>query len=340
MKNIFIVLETGSLAGGVRVVGEIANRLAEKPDKYKVYIFSVNPKETMTDWFRLDSRVDWVSFFKTGTTQDYDELAAVLKKNDGYKMATYWRTCYAVNEASKSGEGVYLVQDIESVYVHGPIVTQAVMDTYAMPLRKITTSRWVEKNLTDTEYIGIGLSNFYRAPKKPQRVPVPLAIGRKQALKGWTELCEVARYLNMGGLVLNTFGLDTHLPMFAKHAHLGAKYNDKGRKVNITDEQVRGLYRRAGVFISTSRHEGLNLTCLEAMSCGCPVVKTRDDGSDEYVEDGVNCLIGNSPSEIADLSIQVLKDKGLSSKLSSGGSGVGMRYRWSEVMSRFESILT
>ena len=322
-----IVLETGSMAGGVRVVGEIANRLVNRG--WEVDIWSVNPKETLTSWFELSHKIKWYSFLRKGTTEDYDQLCAVLGKQPGWKLATFWRTAYPVWLAcEQQGKGLYLVQDVETSYTSQPVAAEMVLKSYTQPLRKVTTSRWVEKQL-GCEYIGIGIDHFYKVLGSSTRNNQPLAIERRQALKGWSDLMEINRYLTVAGKKLTTFGQDSGLKTFVRFNHI----------IKPTDRDVRKLYNEYGCFVSASRHEGFNLTVLEAFACGCPVVTTNADGNMEFCEDGVNCLIGNNPLDMAEKILGVLADKTLANKLSKAGLEVPRRYQWRDVIERLEKIL-
>ncbi len=322
-----IVLETGSMAGGVRVVGEIANRLVNRG--WQVDIWSVNQRETLTSWFPLSAKVKWYSFLRKGTTEDYDQLSAVLEKQTGWKMATFWRTAYPVTMAcGKNGQGLYLCQDIETSYTSQPIVAEMALKSYTQPLRKVTTSRWVEKQI-ECEYIGIGVDNFYKVLGNFTRNNQPLAIERRQALKGWSDLMEINRYLAMTGKHLTTFGQDSGLKTFVNFKHI----------IRPSDQDVRQLYNKHGCFVSASRHEGFGLPLVEAMACGCPVVTTNADGNMEFCEDGVNCLIGNSPLDMAEKILGLMAEKTLSNKLSKAGLEVPRRYQWKDVIQRFEQIL-
>jgi len=326
-KILHIVVETGSLAGGVRVIGELANRLTDRG--WKVSIWSVNPRKTI-EWFKLSSLVEWNSFYRAGTVADYDQLADVLKKQAGFKLATFWRTAFAVQYAAQPGEGLYHIQDIETSYTSQPLVAAEVMRTYAMGFRHLTTSKWVKSQL-DCEYIGIGIDNYWKRLDKFRREKWPLACARVQALKGWPELCEAARYLDRQSYFLHTYGMNKH-HMVARHEH----HHPGGP---MGDKELRVLYNTAGVFISTSRHEGFSLTPLEAALCGCPAVLTPADGNLEYISDGENCLLATTPQEVSEKAVEILKDRALGEKLARSLEKRAQEYRWPEVVTRLETAL-
>jgi L-malate glycosyltransferase len=106
-----------------------------------------------------------------------------------------------------------------------------------------------------------------------------------------------------------------------------------------SDEMVRELYNKASCFISCSQHEGFNLTCLEAMACGCPVVKTKDDGSDEYSLNGSNCIVADSPKKMAEGVMSILSNNAVRDKLSKFGLETASMYPWDSVIDRLEKLL-
>lgn len=326
-RPIAFIVETGSLSGGVRVIGELANRLADRD--WEVSIWSPNPKETMA-WFPISQRVKWHSFFRTGYLIDYEQLVNVLKKQDCIKVATYWRTAIVLNESIKAGEGYYLVQDVETSYTSQPIVAANVMATYEMPFQKFTTSKWVESQLKDTKYIGIGLDNQFRPPNKNlKRQTHVLACARIQALKGWDTFCEVARYLSQMRIPIKTYGVEGKLPIMVPVDH----------KQLPSDATIRRMLQEAGVFLSTSKHEGFNLTVLEAMATGTPVVTTDSNGNREYIQHEENCLVTNNPMEMAMFCYRLFTEKDLAKKLSENGPPTAARYRWKDAVDRLEKIL-
>lgn len=62
----------------------------------------------------------------------------------------------------------------------------------------------------------------------------------------------------------------------------------------ITDDaELARIYRRARAFVFAARGEMLGLVCLEAMSCGTPVVAVGEGGVPEMIRDGVTgCVTG------------------------------------------------
>lgn len=327
--KVMFVVETGSLAGGVRVIGEYANRLAERG--WPVEIWSVNKKETMS-WFPLHKSVKWIDFLRTGTITDYEQLEYVLSRQDGFKIATFWRTAPVASSASKPGEGFYLIQDIETSYTSAKMVKDVVMSTYDMGLHNITTSRWVESNLgRPCDYVGIGIdTDFYSSNgNRRDRLSV-IGMARMNALKGWAMMMEVSRKLRNYGASVTLFGSQKGLRLLS---------GLDGYIIQPSDREVVSLYSSASCFVSTSTHEGFNLTALEAMACGCPVVKTRDDGSDEYCIDGMNCLIGSDGNQIAGKVMSVLSSHVLSDKLAKNGLDTAARYNWRDAVDRLENLL-
>lgn len=336
-QPIHFVVETGSLAGGVRVIGEMANRLAKRG--WKVSIWSVHKRDSIS-WFPLSSLVTWNSFLRTGTVEDYDQLQSVLRKQPGAKIATFWQTAFVVKETAAPGEGFYLVQDVETSYTSQPNRAELVMSTYDFGLTMLTTSKWVQSQLPQSIHVGIGVDNYYEPQKKLKRLGYPLACARRQALKGWAELGEVARYLAQAGHPLATYGLDERLSLNATHQHnLDPIMLKPARKIPLTDAQIRDHYSQASVFVSTSRHEGFSLTPLEAMRCGCPVVMTPADGNLEYAQDGVNCLMADTPRGIADAAVRVIRDPELAGNLAREGRRTALAYSWTPVIDKLETNL-
>lgn len=57
---------------------------------------------------------------------------------------------------------------------------------------------------------------------------------------------------------------------------------------NVTHDKVKTILCESDVFVFPSLTEGFSLSCLEAMSCGLPIICSNNAGANDVVIDGVN----------------------------------------------------
>ncbi len=85
----------------------------------------------------------------------------------------------------------------------------------------------------------------------------------------------------------------------------------------VSRAELRGLLQSFDVFALPSHQEGLCISALEAMACGCPVVSTRCGGPLEFVrDDETGYLVGFEAAEMADAVHRIIGDRDLRSRLS------------------------
>ena len=301
--NIFYIVESGGMSGGVRVIFEHATRL--KLRGHDVVIASLDKPP---GWFDLGD-VGWWTF------QDYSLMDAELRKKRGKKIATWWKTAPIVKNVSAEGEGYYFIQDIETSYYWRPQEKADVMSTYQYPLKHFTEDKWVADMMPGTFNVGQAIdTTLYR--KLPYMYPTKkraLSVVRRQALKGYSDLCEFSRRLCMidREAELVTFGQDPYVSM-------GGAF--RGHMRNITDAQVVRLYSEGSVYVCASLHEGFGLPLLEAMACGCPVATTSCDGNYFCINE-VNSLVvpRGEPKALAEAAYRIMTDEVLRKKLIAGG---------------------
>jgi len=318
-RPVIFIVESGGLCGGVRVILEEALRLSQRG--WNVCIYSIGREP---HWFPMPPDM-WRKF------QDYEHLKTVLVAEDGWKVATWWKTAQVVNECLRGDEGCYLVQDIEVEYYSAPRMKEMVMATYDLPLRKYTTSRWVEANLPDTTWVGIGLDLDLYRPLELERDPATvLAFPRKQRLKGFRQLGELSRRLGQN-ISLVTVGV---MPI-----QLGGAW--KRHYTGLPDREIVRLYNQIACFVSTTLHEGFGLPHIEAMACGTPVITTDANGNMTFCEDGKNCLVydGDDMAGMAMGVHRVLTDEALWKSLARHGLETAAEYPWGPVIDRLEAFL-
>lgn len=320
-RPVIFIVESGGLSGGVRVILEEAARLSRRGWKVGIYSLDAPPP-----WFILPVEVEWRQF------QDYRHLQAVLITEDGWKIATWWRTAQVLKDALRADEGLYLVQDIETSYYSQPVMQKLVMDTYDYPLRKYTTSRWVEENLPDVEHVGIGIDlDFYKRIDLKRNPRALMAVARAQRLKGLRQLGELSRRLG-SDYELYTLGVTGAELIGAWRRHY----------LGLADYEVVRMYNEVSCFISCTQHEGFNLCNLEAMACGTPVVTTDADGNMQYCRDGENCLVVD-PLDMRGMAHAVRRmtsDGKLRARCIVNGLETVKKYHWDPVIDRLEALLT
>lgn len=74
-------------------------------------------------------------------------------------------------------------------------------------------------------------------------------------------------------------------------------------------------YVNCPVFLNTSNWLSCPMELLEAMSCGCPVVSTKNADITDYIEHGITGFLSNDPKEIIDYCKILMNDKNLAQKM-------------------------
>ena len=104
-----------------------------------------------------------------------------------------------------------------------------------------------------------------------------------------------------------------------------------------TSDELKELYNSAAIFIYPSLFEGMPLSPLEAMACGCAVVSTTNGGSEEYIKDSVNgILVPAADAEImADKVIQIVGNRTLRVEIAQKAALDAMKFGYVNMMHSF-----
>ncbi|MDD1748696.1 MAG: glycosyltransferase family 4 protein, partial [Methanothrix sp.] len=109
----------------------------------------------------------------------------------------------------------------------------------------------------------------------------------------------------------------------------------------IAPDQLAKLYSEASFFILPSLSEGLPITILEAMSCGCPVIATRVSAIGDAVVDGYNGLLIR-PRDVDDLRekmMVLLQDPELRDRMGRNArETIESTYTWQSVARRIMTV--
>ena len=83
----------------------------------------------------------------------------------------------------------------------------------------------------------------------------------------------------------------------------GNQHSYKSKRVQFLGElaNLLPMYSAADIFILPTMYDPFSNACLEALTCGLPVITTRDNGFSEVIEDGVHGSIVDFANNIAGL---------------------------------------
>jgi glycosyltransferase involved in cell wall biosynthesis len=87
----------------------------------------------------------------------------------------------------------------------------------------------------------------------------------------------------------------------------------------VSTEDLVGIYNLATLFVMPSLYEGFGLPILEAMSCGCPVITTKEGSLEEVAGDTALYVDGYSKESMAKGIKEVFENPILQKKLMQGG---------------------
>jgi len=105
-------------------------------------------------------------------------------------------------------------------------------------------------------------------------------------------------------------------------------------------EDIRQAYGQAHVLLAPIRSgKGTRYKVLEAMATGTPIVSTKLGVEGIDVAPGKEVLVGDTPKELAELTVKVLKDEKLQGKMARAGRQlVKERYNWQSISRELDRI--
>ena len=329
--------------GGLKVVCEYANRLAEAG--YKTTIaYSITPPKpydvtntgaakalckhmvkllfnlyTSQSWFNLDSRVEEIAVW------NFEQKR--VPKSDIY-VATGVRTAYYLDKyvtEEMRQKKFYLIQDFENWGCPDSFVS----DSYKLNLRKFVIAPWLLEKVKDAGsdavllYNGFDKRDFFVTNPAEQRKDATVAL--LYHTEDRKRLCDALAALRLvkekvPELKVSLFG---HYKKPKDLPDWCAYFRNPDIKTH------RKLLNDSAIFITASRTEGFALPPAEAMLCGCAVCGTDIPGL-FYLKNGETAL--TSPvygaEALAKNIITLIQNKELRLRLSKAGTAYIGRFDW------------
>ncbi|MBI2031260.1 MAG: glycosyltransferase family 4 protein [Candidatus Levybacteria bacterium] len=106
----------------------------------------------------------------------------------------------------------------------------------------------------------------------------------------------------------------------------------------VDQKDLVSLYNYASVFAMPSLYEGFGLPILEAMSCGCPVVTSREGSIPEVAEDAVFYVDPYDANSIREGIEEVFSNTNLQKELSEKGSIQSKKFSWQKTAKETNAV--
>ncbi|MEM3715216.1 MAG: glycosyltransferase family 4 protein [Thermoplasmata archaeon] len=108
----------------------------------------------------------------------------------------------------------------------------------------------------------------------------------------------------------------------------------------VSDSIKKRYYQAGDIFLFPSRHEGFALAPLEAMSCGLPVIVSKQTGTNEIIKNNINGIIlkENTSNDLANSINRVLNNSRLLKKISKNARNTALEYDWNKIVKKYEKF--
>ncbi len=343
--------------GGYKVVYEYANRFAA--DGYEVFIvyphilrlgghknaflnflrrcknllrYSCNRIRRMPcapNWFRLDPRVHCEYVFRFGSSR-------TLRIRGAKFIATALATSFELAGTGRIADNdkFYFIQDFEN---WNGITSERVYDSYRLPLKKITISPWLVREVEKTGGTAALVENgfdfdYFRMTSPAETRPA----SEVAMLYHTTELKRSADAIAALKIVKERIpGL--HVTMFGTPERPDVP--DWFAYFQRPDRETHNaIYNNASIFVAPSRLEGMGLTPAEAMICGCAVACTDNPGFDIFSRPNETTLV--SPAcdidALAQNILRLMQEHDLRVRLARNGNEFMKQFTWERAYGKFK----
>ena len=323
MKRIVFPLEGMNRSGGMRIISQLANSLAETG--YRV-VFLV-PDYASEPQFQLSDSIQ-VVIVSTGSIRILKKIIYRMKlcmvsvADADISIATGYKTTYYIFFSKfirlSKVKLLYLIQHFEP-FSHALAMSQYSMPTkyilyliakltYRLPFRRVTVSTWIKEKIgcvtVDVVPNGVDLDVFKCSEGLNARSG-KFTVGVIGSSSPWKEFQvfekAITQIMGDGGSQFNVL-----VATADRTLHTSIKQADIIHPAN--DDELLSFYHQCDLFVFPSLIEGFGLPPLEAMACGIPVIVSKCGGVAEYCNSENSVLVdpGNA-GQIAD-SILLLKN--------------------------------
>lgn len=330
--KILILAPSLAIHGGVRVIVEWANHLAERG--HEVVLQVIDPSKDRS-WIAINEAVD----LRFGQASDW--TCDVV-------LATTPPLAVMISQMDLRAKRFYLLQMAEDIFWNDKRWLETCLKSYQVSFPVIGISQWVQSYIESkgrkapTYYIGNGVSRDFQPGKKDKGLTVLVEgwIGYNYAKDQDAIGPKVAKRLKekYGARIVafSQFPLrNAPAKLFPVHEEYDEYYTAP------SGAELVQLYQRATIMVKASRFDARSCAPVEAMSCGTVTARALMRGDDDLYH-GINCLrCGYDEEQLFGIASRLIEDKQLQATLQARG----LKYRedwlsWERWISVVEDIFT
>ncbi|NDW09984.1 glycosyltransferase [Dysgonomonas sp. 520] len=345
--NIILPFKPNNPSGGMSVMLQYANRLSRRGYRVHIYcplkipyisyrlpfflrfLYSKIEPARRIGWFSLDRDIE-ASYINTITDKEIKDAEIII--------ATWWSAALEMGKlSSQKGEKINLIQGFEDWEGNKELLyksynmkdaTNIVVASY---LKEIVDKHSEKPSILITNSIDTDVFHITNAieERNPQSVCM---IYSDQQIKGSAYGIEALKvlkekYPKMQAEVFGVCRRPKNLPEWIT-------YHQK-------PEDLYKIYNRNAVFVSNSLTEGMSLTPMEAMACGCACVVTGIEGHSEYSVDGETLLLYNvgDVGQLVEKVSQLLNNDEKRVRIARKGNEFIQQFSWDKAVNKLEDII-
>ena len=242
----------------------------------------------------------------------------------------------------------------------GPTVRNADMILTGSLATKLEILKYYDIDSEKIKVTNLGIDNEFLKYSEPEGVFHSGRVKRDYELKGKIVLFvgllmnrrNVPQLIEAVSILKRRFGDDVTLVLLGKnHTHPYQDINRIAANLDMatnlkwieycSDDDVFGLYKAADVFMCTSLYEGFNITPLEALGLGVPVICSNLSSLPEVVGDAALMVEDPSdPVELAKAIESVLSDEDLARQLIEKGKNQASQFSWERCAEETMNFMT
>ena len=339
-KRICFPLEGFTISGGVRVITQIANRMAARGHAVRLLV----PDYQAAPPFPLDSRVEIQVVPTRGAgllrkLRYWGHLARASTRNCDLCFATGGRTPFYLYLSSLLNRPrprlVYLIQHYE-VWSHAEqtphpwlirkLLALMIHTGYRLPFQQVAVAHWIRRKIHSPrcEVISNGVDVTIFQPDAAPRRNAKFVVGFIERAASWKGYDTFLRALNE---LPDSEKANFKILLASLDSVALPEGIETERCQPRTDAAMAEFYRRCDAFALASVIEGCPLPPLEAMACGAPLVTTDIGGVAEYAsaDNAILFPVGDSEALAAAL-LRLKNDPALCLRLREAGLETAQRF--------------